>query len=309
MAEAAFREMECVEQLSRVTWLARVGWRDFTAYDSANNILRNANALAAGYISGAGVVESLPYDLIAELPLEEHQRAQRLTLTTQLVLQQESMLGEVADPASGGFLLEHLTRTLGEQGWAVMQKLQALPPAERAWALGGECDRHWEGLQKKFRTRRLVQTGVNDFPDAHEALHIRRRWLKDDHVRLGRSFEELRQALKRPVPSVAIAVVGDYAALQARLNFTRNYFELLGLSVCDSGVGMSVSDARAWLEGQSAAITAWVAKDEDHVHCLPVGERCYLAGKSAQEACHNIHAGQDVLAALEALVLWWGGRP
>ncbi len=307
ITEAAFREMGCVDLLSRVTWMARANWREFTALDYSNNVLRNATTVAAGYIAGAGVVESLPFDLIASLPKLERDRAQRLGLTTQLVLQNESFLGEVADPAAGGYTLEQLTHSLGEEAWKVMQRLMALPASERETHLGVEMDQRWEDVQKRFRHRRLVQTGVNDFPEASEAVQIHPRWMKADHVRLARDFEELRLGLTNK-PRVAIAVIGDYAALQARFNFTKNYFELLGLEVVDSGAGLSVSDANAWLISQKAPVTAWVSSDEDHAQLTAVGERCYLAGKTTVPGCLNLFAGQDVLVTLEALVLWWKGR-
>ncbi len=307
ITEAAFREMGCVELLSRITWMARGNWREFTALDCSNNILRNATSVAAGYIAGAGVVESLPFDLIADLPLLERDRAQRLALTTQLVLQNESALGEVSDPASGGHTLEELTRTLGEEAWKIMQRLMALSATERETHLGVEIDKRWEDVQKRFATRRLVQTGVNDFPEASELVKLQARWMKNDHVRLARGFEELRLSLTKK-PIVSIAVVGDYAALQARFNFTKNYFELLGLQVIDSGPGLNLEQATAWLKTQIAPVTAWVSTDEDHARLTTVGERCYVAGKTPVQGCLNLFAGQDVLATLEALVLWWKGR-
>jgi len=307
ITEAAFREMGCAELLSRITWMARGSWREFTALDCSNNILRNATTVAAGYVAGAGVVESLPFDLIADLPLLERDRAQRLTLTTQLVLQNESMLGEVADPASGGHTLEELTRTLGEDAWKIMQRLMALPAGERETHLGVEIDQRWDEVQKRFASRRSVQTGVNDFPEATEHVKIQPRWMKSDHVRLARGFEELRLGLATK-PTVAIAVVGDYAALQARFNFTKNYFELLGLQVLDSGTGHTLDEAHVWLKTQKSLVTAWVTGDDVHAHLTAVGERCYVAGKTPVPGCLNLFAGQDVLATLEALVLWWKGR-
>lgn len=307
ITEAAFREMGCADLLSRVTWMARANWREFTALDYSNNILRNATTVAAGYMAGAGVVESLPFDLIADLPASERERAQRLGVTTQLVLQNESFLGEVSDPAAGGFSIEQLTHTLGEEAWKVMQRLMALPASERETHLGAEMDQRWEETLKRFRHRKIVQTGVNDFPEATEHVKIHSRWLRADHVRLAREFEELRLILATK-PTVAIAVVGDYAALQARFNFTKNYFELLGLVVTDSGPLASVDEAKVWFTSQKAPITAWVSSDEDHARLSAVGERCYVAGKTAVTNCHNLFAGQDVLTTLEALVLWWKER-
>jgi len=308
ITEAALRELGRVDLMTRITWLARPCWREFTAFDPANNILRNATSVAAGLIAGAGVIESLPYDLLVELPRAEAQRAQRLALTTQLVLQAESQLGEVSDPASGSFALESLTRALGEKSWSIMQEREAAPLSERETLHALQVEGAWSEVVKRYRTRRLVQTGVNDFANPLEVAQLKPRWLKRDHVRLARDFEELRLSLAQTKPKVALAVVGDYAQLQARLNFARNYFELLGLEVTDSAQGLELAAAKAWLTASKAPIHVWVAADDVHPSLVASGERCYLAGKTKIEQCHNIFVGQDTLAILEELVLWWKGR-
>lgn len=297
-------------QLTRV---AAVGWRDFSAYDAGSNVLRNSTAVAAGLIARAGVVQSLPHNLLLETSHADIDRAVRLALTSQLVLQQESFLGEVEDAGAGSRTLEELTRQLAEAAWKEMQRLRALPATERAADAARAAGESWRRTQELFRTRRLVQAGVNDFPEPSERVRVRARFLDHDHVRLGRAFEELRlraQALSAPL-KVALPVVGDYAALQARLGFTRNFFELLGAQTVDPGTGLDVSAAAAWAQAQNAPVTAWVAADADHPNLGPCPQqgRHYLAGKTPWEGAHNLHAGMDVWQALEALVSWAEGRP
>lgn len=312
LAQAALIELGQTALFENVSWIARSSWREFTAFDAGSNILRNATAVSAGLIGRAHVVESLPYDLLIQTTGVVRERAQRLVLTSQLVLQQEAGLGEMADAASGSFAIEELTRTLGEEAWRLMQQLQA-NGADKLAILRPSIEEHWAQVQKKFNTRKLVQTGVNDFPEATEEVQLKERFLRPDHQRLGLSFETLRlqaQNLK-PRPTVALAVTGNYAALNARLSFAKNFFELLGLEVVESGKGLSPEEITPWAQSTKASIWALVAADADHEGlsvAVPAGVRLYLAGKTTKSGMTNLYAGMDVRAALAELLAWGGAR-
>lgn len=297
--------IECVlETLNKQDWLkdvsimARSPWRTFTAFDFHSNILRNATALSSAYISGCEIVESLPFDLIVDLDMSQKDQARRVALTSQLILQNESMLSEVRDPAHGAHAIENLTDLFIKESWAFMQRLQN--EADASKIIKEVREKNWSEIQTKFNRRKMVQAGINDFAQADSKLIIHPRWLKNDHVRLGREFEELR-IYGAKTKAVRIAIVGSYASLQARANFTKNYFELLSLEV-EEKVFSDISQARDWLS--SADVSAWVASDEVHTLLQPSGKRCYLAGKTLIAGCYNLFAGQDVLSELKLLSEW-----
>lgn len=300
VTEAALRELGRGELLQKISWMGRVSWRDFSAFDQSSNILRNANAVAASYLSGVAVVESLPADLL--LVTASREQSLRLATTTQLVLQNESELGEVVDPASGCYALETLTQKLGAGAWQVMQALKHTPGADYAELLAPEVQRHWREVQKKVRTRKLVQAGVNDFALVSEEIRLHPRWQRTDHVRLGRAFEELRLSLGAKKPRVHLRVVGDAAALQARFNFAKNFFEILGLE-CTDQVFLSAEEALK--VAHAAPVQVWVSADDVHAQLRHTGERCYLAGKTPVSECHNIFSGMDVWQELSELATWW----
>ena len=308
---AALKELKKEDLFDFIMWVARSSWRDFTAFDAASNILRNATAVSAGLVGRADVVESLPYDLLIDSDAILSYRAERVGLTTQLVLQQEAGLGEVADAASGSFALEELTRTLGESAWTLMQQLQA--SSDKLGLLTPLIQTHWTKVQQQFNTRKIVQAGINDFPEATERVHLKKRFQNIDHRRLGMAFEQLRlktQDLLAP-PTVAIAVVGDYAALNARLSFTKNFFELLGLKVLEPGHGLKESEVVQWTKNTKCSVWAIVAADADHEALsmqVPITTRLYLAGKTVKSGMINLHAGMDVRLALEDLLLWAGAQ-
>lgn len=303
ITEAALTAIESAHLLSRIAWMARPAWREFTAFDASNNILRNATSLVAGYLSGAHVVESLPYDLLLE-ESSEREQVQRIALTSQLVLSSEASLSEVMDPSAGSYFLEDLTRKLGQAAWGVMQKLSGLSSEEKKNYLKAQATEHWSGLLEKYRTRKLVQTGVNDFPLVTDAVKIAKPFQENDHVRLAREFEELRLSLKNK-PKVALAVVGDYAALQARLNFSKNYFEILGLTVSDPQRGLALEEAKSWLKQEKPDVVVWVSSDEEHAKLSKVTDWTYVAGKTQVDGCRNIFAGQNVYQTLKELAEGW----
>lgn len=295
LVQAALAELKREDLWSQITWVGRVATRDFTLFDASSNILRNATAVSAQLIAGMEVVESLPFDLLIHAGASEAARAQRLALTTQLVLQQESGLGEVNDAAYGSYALEDLTRGLAEKAWAQMQELQGMDRALEH--LQGLAAQSWRELEKRFNTRKLVLAGVNDYPNPREEVRPQTELLHRLGVRTAQRFEELRLRMQRlpKKPKVAVTVRGDYAALNARLSFTRNFFELLGLEVVEGERG----DAQVW---------AVVASDEDHVKLdlsAPSEARSYLAGKTSLRGMVNIYAGMDVAQALDELLSWW----
>ncbi len=298
MLESVLESLDKKELLGDIKIIGRAPWRSFTAFDYHSNILRNATSLSAAYLSGCDVVESLPFDLLVRLDETERLQARRLGLTSQLVLQNESKLSEIKDPAFGSFTIENLTELYISEAWAFMQSLEAQPLDENK--MRELAQKNWQEITTQFNKRRLVQAGVNDFalPKAQVSLHS--RWERSDHVRLGRSFEELRLKLKKKI-EVRMAIVGTYASLQARANFTKNYFELLGLKVTEK-VFFSPEEAKVWMS--QSALSAWVTSDDQHNKCSNVSKRTYLAGKTQLEGCVNIYSGQDILSELSELVGW-----
>lgn len=56
---------------------------------------------------------------------EETDFSRRISLNIQHLLQQESFMGRVADPAAGSYFIDHLTKELAEKAWALFQQINA----------------------------------------------------------------------------------------------------------------------------------------------------------------------------------------
>src|SRR5690606_31581255 len=198
--------------------------------------------VASALIAGADFVQSSGYQVLFEIETddksEEHlERSLRMARNTSHILSLESMLGVVDDAAFGSFHLEEMTHEYAQKGWEFMQELLQASSVKEKIQEVSELTRSQR--EKNINTRKHVLAGLNDFADASEKIKVKS--LKNNFYRSTRSFEELRikiENMKNP-PQVFIGVFGDYALLNPRLNFAKNFFEVLGLKVHDSEVGLN----------------------------------------------------------------------
>jgi hypothetical protein len=287
---------------------------DWTLYERYSNMLRNQTAVASAYIGGADHVQSSGYNTLFELetddpPIDYHfERSQRMARNTTHILALESMLGIVQDAAYGSYHLENLTHDLCEKSWVVMQRILSGDD------LSSEIKAVREEKLFDLKRRKFVLAGVNDFPDAKEELRIKVK--SSAFFRRARIFEDLRLRMERTEkPEVYISLYGEYAALNARLNFIKNFFELLGLTVHETGESVtSVQKFAQILESRNERIIVLCATDEDYPLLrdqlsLIRSPFKYIAGKKFQyDGFTNIFTGQDIYAVLENLVIQIEGR-
>ena len=97
---------------------------------------------------------------------------------------------------------------------------------------------------------------------------------------------------------VEILFQGDLGLLNNRINFIKNYFELIGLEVIEPTHSPSIAENK---------ILVLCAKDEDYPELAKQtqNQKCvakYLAGKVEVSGFEMIHAGQDVYQVLSQLV-------
>jgi methylmalonyl-CoA mutase len=104
-----------------ITLQAETSWRMMAARDPHTNILRVTAAVYAAALGGADRITVLPFSLAQGLPDEF---ARRIARNTQTVLQEESQLWRVSDPASGSGYIEHLTASLCDKAWALFQEIE-----------------------------------------------------------------------------------------------------------------------------------------------------------------------------------------
>lgn len=142
--------------------------RVITRRDPWVNLLRNTAACFAGAVGGADAITTLPMD-IAVGPSDEFSR--HLARNTQLILQEESTLARVVDPAGGSWFLETLTDQLAEKAWSLFQQIEAQGGMIKA-ALSGTIREQIQAVEqqreKDLATRKVGVTGVSEHADVFE---------------------------------------------------------------------------------------------------------------------------------------------
>lgn len=301
LAHKILSEAKSTKKIKVIALTSYVGWTLFERY---SNMLRNETAVASAYIAGADYVQSSGYNTILELeaenlkPDEHTERSLRMARNTSHVLALESMLGVVGDAAFGSYHLESMTQSLCEESWNLMQSLL------KGTDISAEVTRVRESRLQMVKTRKTIMSGMNDYPDVKEHLNLKLK--APTMFRVARPFEDLRlrmENMKRP--EVCIGVYGDYGALNARLNFVKNYFELLGLTIHEC---MDKD-----LSKRKEEIVALCAMDD---HYPELGETIksiktphrFVAGKAEMAGFKNLFAGQNIYEVLENIVTTFEGR-
>ncbi|ORA83462.1 methylmalonyl-CoA mutase small subunit [Mycolicibacter kumamotonensis] len=272
-----------------------------TQRDPWVNMLRTTLAAFGAGVGGADTVLVWPFDaaIAGGQPGTSAGFARRIARNTQLLLLEESHLGQVLDPAGGSWFVEDLTEQLAQQAWRQFQEL------EKRAALGGfEAAR--EHLAERIAAvaaaraddiahRRNAITGVNEYPNLdepplppsatqHAPAGVRR---------YAAQFEELRDRSDAYVartgarPQVLLLPLGPMAEHNIRATFAANLLASGGIAVINPGtvdakrVAAAVADAGspgvAVLCGSDARYGAEAAAVIGAARAAGV-DRVYLAG-------------------------------
>lgn len=290
-------------------------YRNWTLYERYSNILRNVSSVTSGYLGGADYVQSSGYQTLLELEAgtfdaSHAERSRRVARNTSHILSLESMLGVVEDPAFGSFHLENLTESYAARAWAMMQKIHHLTPQQVNDFFHKETVLIRTEREHRIETRRHVVAGTNDFPDVKEVLN-----LEDIPVpkfyRTSLAFENLRLRMEKvkKKPDVYLGIFGDYAALNSRINFVKNYFEILGLQVNDPAQAQTDFEVfKKEVSIRNEKIVVLCLSDNDHplLHAININAReKFIAGKFEKIGFQNLFAGQNVYQVLEGIVERW----
>jgi hypothetical protein len=100
---------------------------NLAASDAHNNLLRMTTEATAAMLGGADALSLPRFDApLNPDPVNESDFSRRISDNLALLLDKESHLLRVDDPAAGSWYLEHLTDELGRQAWARFQQIEGL---------------------------------------------------------------------------------------------------------------------------------------------------------------------------------------
>lgn len=119
--EQAAKTLPCPDILgSALQW-------NLAASDAHNNLLRMTTEAAAAMLGGADALSLPRFDAPSgRQPVTDSDFSRRISDNLALLLDKESHLLRVDDPAAGSWYLEQLTDELGRQAWARFQQIEAL---------------------------------------------------------------------------------------------------------------------------------------------------------------------------------------
>lgn len=133
------------------------------------NMLRTTVTSFAAGVGGANTVIGLPFDHALGLP---DGFSRRIARNTQLILEEESNVHRVLDPAGGSWFVENLTRELAQAAWTKFQAIEAsggIVAKVLDGSLAAEVAEMWKTKEQRLATRRDPLTGVSEFPNIEEA--------------------------------------------------------------------------------------------------------------------------------------------
>ncbi|MFL2769929.1 MAG: methylmalonyl-CoA mutase family protein [Rhodospirillaceae bacterium] len=142
--------------------------RMFSQRDPWINILRGTAACFGAAIGGADAITVLPFESALGLSTEIGRRIAR---NTQIILQEESGLSLVTDPAGGSWMIESLTNELAKTAWTIFQSIECEGGMAVALETGTVARIIAEKKTERFQNiamRREQITGVSEFPNIVE---------------------------------------------------------------------------------------------------------------------------------------------
>jgi methylmalonyl-CoA mutase len=171
---------------------------DMTCVDPYVNMLRATTEAMSGAIGGCQTMHVAPFDDVIRQPDEFSRRIAR---NVQVLLQSESYLHRVADPAGGAWLVESLTSEAASASWKIFQEIEAQGGLQDALADGSVQRRIAATAAKRAEAvaqRKDVIVGVSTYANTGEVpLEMRKEDLKSIRARRAETLRALRSVPDR----------------------------------------------------------------------------------------------------------------
>jgi methylmalonyl-CoA mutase len=223
-------------------------YRMMAKRDPWTNILRTTIACAGAALGGADAIVVLPFTFALGKP---QAFARRVARNIQIVCQEESHLGRVADPAGGSWYVENLTEDMAKKAWEIFQDIEARGGMLAALMTGyiqEMISKTADAREKSIATLRQQLTGVSAFPILGDDGVKVDPWPQPTGFgasgkaavttvtpvrprRLGEAFEALRDAADAHGGyDVFLASMGEIVDHNVRTTWIKNYLAAGGIN-------------------------------------------------------------------------------
>ncbi len=333
---------DAADALDGVTVNVTSSQRMLARRDPWVNLLRTTMACAAAALGGADSITVLPFTWSVGQP---DAFARRLARNIHIILQEESWLGAVADPAGGSWYVESVTQDLAEKAWSLFQEIEQQGGMMEALASGrvqGMIAETAEARERAAATARDELTGVNAYPDLAKSMpevapHPVAEQTDDPAItvepvplrRPAEPFDRLREAADAQAdrtgapPAIFLATLGKLSEFGARATYTRNFFAAGGIDNV-GGEPYATAEAAAEAFKQSGATVACICSSDPNYAEMAAdtaaalskagAANIFLAGRpgelrealTAAGVNSFIHIGCDMLGILRQSHEWLG---
>jgi methylmalonyl-CoA mutase N-terminal domain/subunit len=158
----------------KARFAAQTAGSALTSQQPLNNIARVGFQALSGVLGGIQSMHTTSFDEVYALPTE---KAAKIAVRTQQILQHEIGVADVVDPLGGSYFVERLTKDMEEMIWEEIKKLedmgggsilQGVLKATEDGYFQAEFTRSSVKYQKEVESGKRVIVGVNKFVDEED---------------------------------------------------------------------------------------------------------------------------------------------
>ena len=254
-------------------------------YDPYVNLLRSTTETMSAAIGGANSIHVNNFDEAYRKPDEFGSRIAR---NQQIILKEESFMDKIVDPAAGSYYNENLTDSIARYAWdqfIAIEEKGGFAKAVVAGYIQDEVARSAAQRDADLASRKLVLTGVNQYPNLNESMA---KEIEETHCGCGcgcnkggafktlkpyrgaAAFEALRLQTEKSgrKPKVFLLTYGNLAMRKARAGFATNFFGCAGYEIIDNaGFKTGAEGAKAALAAK-ADITVLCSSDDEYAELV-----------------------------------------
>jgi len=322
------------DKLGTISLHATTSCRMLTERDPWTNILRTAMACSAAALGGADAITVLPFTWALGQP---NDFARRIARNIQIVLQEESAIGNVIDPAGGSWYVENLTTDLASCAWKIFQKIETRGGIVKALETGFLQSMISETAKKRAAAIALSKdelVGITAYPQVSdspikvephplppesrdpaitvEPIRLRRPAEMFDRMRYASDACYDRTGQRARVFLANLGETGDFAT---RATYAQNLFAIAGIDIISNAGSTSVDEVAAAFQESRCSLVCICSSDEiydrmaqDVARALTQkdAQHIYLAGRPGEERAQLrksgvgtfIHKGCDIVSTL-----------
>ncbi len=152
----------------KMTIHARTSDRNITVYDPYVNLLRAMTEAFSGGIGGCNSIHAGFFDQAYRQP---DKFSRRISRNIQLILNEESHLDKVIDPAGGSWYIETLTDSIARKSWQLFQEIEKMGGMFKALQEGFPQEtiaRTASSRSERLAKCKDILVGTNKYPDPDE---------------------------------------------------------------------------------------------------------------------------------------------